>query len=346
VLFGATALVFGATSVAPVGPALAADREANPAAAHAFTRSQRPVTKVVRLETRPDVSLAFGLDITGFRVAAAASLSAMVTDRLGPITAEVATRLGRATYYRAQDVDLYAVPSTAGRADEATRAGSYSVIAVPLHAVVSPDGSMAPPPAPSTGLIDPTFSNTWGEEDYFGWTYYNADDGGAFCPTTRGEVRGQWEFARLTNVSPTSKYDYWGFSQRSVALITKQAGWGCRNTIDWFKTMMQSRTGGAYPARQDPRTGSSGPCVTQTLTVGVSIRGVSASVSQPVERCEKWSISGALEGSASRWYGVTYDNNHQWGKLERESAALEIVRVPKGASHGLNTLLDIDVDNR
>ncbi len=330
-LVGATAAVF-VTGSAVTSPASALP--------------QGPVTRVVRLESRPDIALAFGLDIAGFRTAAAVSLSAVATEKLGSITPEIATRLGRATYYRGQDVDLYAVPSTVGRADEAKRPGSYSVIAVPLHSVVRPDGSVAPPASPSTGLVDPTFSNTWGEEEFFHWTYYNADNGGVGCATTRGEIRGQWEYARLRNVSRSSKYDYWGFSQRSVALITKQAGWGCRNTIDWFKTKMQSRTGWAYPARQDPRTGSSGACVTTTLSVGVSFGGVSATISQPVERCEKWSISGALEQWASRWYGVTYDSNGLWGKLERESAALEIVRVPKGSSHGLNTLLDLDVDNR
>lgn len=341
-LVGATAAVLVVSSVA--SPVVAAG--SGHAAAPANAPAQGPVTRVVRLESRPDIALAFGLDIAGFRTAAAVSLSAIATAKLGPITLETATRLGRASYYRGQDVDLYAVPSTAGRADETKRPGSYSVIAVPLHAVVRPDGSVAPPPTPSTGLVDPTFSNTWGDEEYFHWIYYNVDGGGIRCGTTRGEIRGQWEYARLSNVSPSSKYDYWGFSQRSVAVITKQAGRGCRNTIDWFKTKMQSLAGWAYPAEQDPRSGSSGVCVTKTLTIGASFGGVSASMSQPVERCEKWAITGALEEWASRWYGVEYDNNGLWGRLDRESAALEVVRVPKGAGHRLNTMLDLDVDNR
>lgn len=336
-----------ATSVlvpAPGAGALAAPLGAAGPAAGRSLAGLAPVTRAVRLERRPDIAAAFGMDLATFRADAAATLSRSAGETFGAMTTADAAALGRSSWFRPGDVELWAVPSTAGRRDEARRSRSFSVVAVPVHAVVRPDGTVAPPAAPPDGLIDPTFSSRWGDEEYFTWAYYSVDDGGWFCPTTYGRVRGQWEYARLDNVS-SATYDYWGFAERAVAEITKGAA-GCDDSIDWFVAKMQSRTPGAYPAKQSPLTGSTGSCTTVTLSVGGSFGGISASLSQQVQRCERWKVSGALASSASEWYGITYDNNGVWDKFQREAAALEVVRVPRGAGHGLNTMLDLDVDNR
>lgn len=353
-LGGAVAALVGAGSVLGV----ASGGPSGPAAVAAPTPA--PVTSVVRLETRPDVARAFGFDLAGFRREAAGALSLTATERFGPLTAERARSLGRNVYFGPADVDLYALPSVTGREDERRRSTSWSVAAVPRGAVVHADGSVEPP-SPAAGFtvgpgsrsqptgpvargVDPTFGSTWGTEQYFTWARYNVDDGGIWCGDTKGVIRGQWEYARLRNVAASSPYDYWGFVQRAVAEVSVGAR-HCDDAIDWFTAGMQfSRRG--FPAKQDPRSGWDGKCETRTLTVGGSFHGITASITQPVERCEAWTVHGALAPSAAEWYGVTYDNAGAWNKFQRESAALEIVRLPKGTYHGLNTRLDIDVDNR
>lgn len=316
--------------VAPVAPA------------HAAIPGPRAVERAVRLERRPDIAAAFGMDLAGFRARAAASLELTASERLG-----------RRVMLRPADVELWAVPTASGR-DDAGRSLGYSVIAVPVRSEVHADGTVSPPSRPIAAyrpsgapraIVDPTFSSSWGTEEYFNWTYFNVDDGGLLCPTTVGEVRGQWEYSKLANVAPGSPYDYWGVSQRAVAEITRDAK-HCDDTIDWFKMGAQSRTPGAYPARQDPLSGSTGKCEATTLTVGGSYGGVNASIQQRVERCERWDVVGALTTSAGTFYGVDYDNHGVWNTRQRHAGALEIVRVRRGEPLRINTHLDLDVDNR
>lgn len=309
-----------------------------------------PVTTAVPLERRPDIAALFAADLTSLHAIVAASMSDTVAARFGPLTPAMARQLGRSVYFRPVDVALYAVPTRddhdlPGIDDQGADHASFSVVAVPLHARVGADGSVTPPAASPVGLADPTFSTRWGDEEYFTWEYLNVDDGGVWCDSTLGRVRGQWEYARLSGVAPTSAYDYWGVAQRSVAEIVRQSK-QCQDAIDWFVTRMKSRTPGAYGARQSPLTQPSGSCVTVNLSISATFSGIAASISQPVQKCERWHIDGALASSASTWYGVTYDNAGVWGKFQRESGAIQVLRVPKGAGHGLNTQLDIDVDNK
>lgn len=302
----------------------------------------RPVTRAVRLERRPDLLAAFGADVAGLRARAAASLTLTATERFG-----------RAVTFRAADVELWAVPvRTSARRDETSH--SLAVIAVPARSQVHADGTVSPPARPvaayrvagvEQAAVDPTFSSNWGTEEYFNWTFFDLDDGGLLCPTTIGEVRGQWEYSRLANVAPGTRYDYWGVAQRAVAEITREAK-HCDDTIDWFKVAAQSRTSGAYPARQDPLSGSTGKCEGVNLTIGGSYGGVSASMQQRLEHCETWAVTGALTPSARNFYGVDYDNHGVWNTGQRHAGALEIVRVPRGLPLSINTRLDLDVDNR
>ena len=330
---GTAAFTSGPTAV--VGPARPGDVSV------AVSRGHPTITRPVRLETRPDVVALFGSDLAAFRARAAASLSASVVEEYGPLTTTRAGELGRSSYYRPEDVELYAV---AGRRGPSERPDSYAVIAVPVHSVVHADGSVAPPATPADGFPVPGFSTRWGNEEYFNWSYFSVDFGGWFCLPTRGEIRGQWAYARL-DVSSSSAYDYWGISARAVAEITHRSS-NCENTLDTFQIKTQSLTDSAYAVRQDPRTGSQGACTTRFLAVGARLGGVVGTIRDQVERCETWSVSGALTRSARVWYGIEYDHQGQWHRFQREAAALEIVRVPRGASIGLSTLLDLDVDNR
>ena len=316
-------LFFGVLALVPFVPVV----PARPAQA-AAPPPPRPVTAATPLENRPDIAVLTGADVGTLRISAATSMSRTAAAHLGAITPAVAKQLGRTTYYRPTDIALYAVPVTS-RADEIGRSTSFSILAVPLHTHVHADGTVAPPRPAATGLVDPTFSSAWGQEDYFNWEYTNIDDGGVWCPTTTGKLTGQWEWAKLRNVASSSLYDYWGVAQRAVATITGTAR-GCSNTIDWFVNEMQSRTPRAYGARQSPLSQPEGSCVNVNLSVSATFGGIGVAISQPVQKCERWMIDGALAAQASTWYGVRYDNNGVWNKLQREAASLQIVRVPAG----------------
>ena len=286
-----------------------------------------PVVRAVPLATRPDVAALFGMDVAQFRQRGAASLGRTASERFGgPVTIAPA------------DVDVWAVPDrTAG----STGAG---VIAVPAGAIVHADGSVSPPRRlgrhrPSSPF-EPTFSSNWGDEFFFSWVHYGHRRGSPMCGTTLGEVRAQFEYARLPNVVAGSPWDYWGLAERSVAEVTRPSS-NCQDAIHWFTQQAQSLSPGAYAARQEPLTGRTGKCETTTLTVGGTFNGLTASLQQHIERCEAWSIVGGLAPTARSWYGVEYANHGVWNQLQREAGAVEILRVPRGSDIGLNTKLGI-----
>lgn len=220
----------------------------------------------------------------------------------------------------------------------------YGVVAVPAGLRVERDGTVSPV-GPQRTRVDPTFTPSWGDEQYFNWIYYDIDDGGWLCRTTRGEIRGQFEFARLPNVSSDSRYDYWGVSARAVAEVTHRSG-NCTDTISRFTLEVQSRSAGSLAVGQDPRSGSDGNCTSRELRVMGTFGGVTAGIAQTVPWCERWTVRGALAGSAGSWYGIGYDHQGHWHAYQREGALLEIIRVRKGADPALNTRLGLEVDNR
>jgi hypothetical protein len=278
------------------------------------------------------VAALFGMDVAQFRQRGAASLGRTASERLG-----------RLVIVAPADVDLWAVPA---RAADAAAAG---VIAVPSGSVVHADGSVSPPrrlrPHRPSAPLEPTFSPNWGDEYYFSWAHYGRRRGGPICGTSLGEVRAQFEYARLANVVTGSPWDYWGLAERSVAEVTRPSPI-CQDAIRWFTQQAQSLTPGSYAARQEPLTGRTGKCETATLTVGGTFNGLTASLQQRIERCEAWSIVGGLAASARSWYGVEYANHGVWNEFQREAGAIEILRVPRGADIGLNTKLGIQLGLR
>jgi hypothetical protein len=301
-----------------------AARAAVPSDAASSVRAPAPAA-LPTIEQRPDVLAGLGLRAADARAMAAASLDVPIGD------VEVYLVNTTPPVRRA-----YGLGSAAGR--------HVGMIAVPRGVRVGADGTVAPS-LRAPRLVDPTFTTNWGNESYLNWTYFDIDDGGWFCRTTRGEIRGQFEYARLPNDSAGSRFDYWGVSARVVAEITRHSS-NCEDTISSFTVQVQSRAAGALAVRQDPRTGSDGNCSQRELRVNGSFAGITAGIAQAVPWCERWNVSGAVSASAATWYSVTYDHRGHWHRNQREAALVEIIRVPKGVDPGLNTRLGLDVDNR
>lgn len=279
-----------------------------------------------RLEDRPD-ALVEGDTVEAFRVRAAASLSKTAAEHFGPFDASKAAALGQTDYFEADDVQLFVV-------DE-------GVMAVPLHYVVATDGTMVPPePEVDNGMSNPIFSGPWGSESVYFSTFYNSDDGGYFCGTNHGENRGKWIWRKLSDSS--SSYDYYGVDATSVAEVTTFTS--CDEWVDSFGVGVKSARSGAIYLDQSPLSDYNSNCSNTTFSVGGSFGGVSASVSQTVQRCDYWDVIGGNAGPGSTWYKIQYYDNGS-RPLSREAANLSVYRVPQGTSPALWTWLQLNIEN-
>ncbi len=257
------------------------------------------------------------------------AMNEMAAEDFGQFTAQKGARIGRTNYYEDRDIKVHVV---------AQSDGSVAMIAVPLHTDVFADGSVGvTDKATANGIGSPIFGGKWGTQITNHYVLTHSNDGGDNCSTSTAENRMRYSRAWLADSSPTKSY--MGVSVSGVVEITEFSNGGfplyvqCEDWLDYAEINYHNETPGSTYVQQSPLVDYDGECTSTNLTVSASVGHIGASVSQEVQRCEKWDVYGGNAGPASTFYGIKYDNNDKCGPQSRELSALAVVELGQGQTH-------------